>query len=381
MPGRSSRGAEPELPRLALVLWSAEVGGAETLMLALAQRLGRFGANAEVVILGRDGPLVDRLSASGLRYHLLGFARGRDALRQPRRWTHVVASKGPDGALVPECGFLGTALRLGGYDSSIVAIEHGTILDPDQTRARQALDLIMRASGAWANDAEVAVSEYVLTRMHRRPHARRLRRIYNGVDPDQLSPRESHRPQADPAVFVAGFVGRLIPRKGLDVLIRALAAARDHVSARLLVAGDGPDRVRISSLARCAGVGDEVEFLGMIADVQGFWDRCDIAVVPSTTWIESFCLAAVEAMACGKPVIASRRGALPEVVVDGVTGTLVPPGDAAALAGALVAYARQPSMRREHAVAARRRAVDCFHIDDCAKAYLELFASIERRPR
>lgn len=350
-------------------------------MVALAQRLGQMGARAELVIIGREGPLVDRLSASGLQYHVLGFARGRDAMRQPRRWAHVVASTGPDGALVTECGFLGAALRVGGYDRAIVATEHGAILDPDQTCAHQALDLIRRASGAWADDAEVAVSEYVLTRMRRRPHARRLHRIYNGVDPDQLSPREGQRRHGDSDVIVAGFVGRLIPRKGLDVLIRALAAARDHVSARLLVAGDGPDRARVSSLAWRAGIGEDVEFLGIIDDIQAFWDRCDIAIVPSTTWIESFCLAAVEAMACGKPVIATRRGALPEVVVDGVTGTLVSPGDHAALADAIVSYARLPSMRREHALAARRRAVECFHIDHCAKAYLELFASIDRRPR
>ncbi len=390
MPGRSSLDAEAELPRLALVLWSAQIGGAETVMLALAQRLRRLGSCAELVILGGDGPLVDRLSTAGLPYHLLGFARGREVLRHPRRFARAVASTGPDGVLLPECGFFGAALRMSGYDLPIVAkhgtigydrtsvAKHGTILPPGETRTRQAFHYISRASGAWGDLAEVAVSEHMLARMRQQPHARHLVRIYNGVDPNELAPRDEEREWTNGAGIVVGFVGRLIPGKGVDILIHALAAARDRVSARLLVAGDGPDRNRLSSLARRTGVGENVEFLGMIDNVGGFWDRCDVAIVPSDTWIESFCLAALEAMACGKPVVATRTGALPELVLDGVSGTLVSPGDIAALANAIVSYAQLPSMRREHAAAARRRAVERFHIDDCARAYLQLFASLGR---
>ena len=174
--------------RFALVLWSAEIGGAETLMLALAQRVQRFDADAEIVIVGRDGPLVDRLRATDTRYRTLGFGRGREVLRRPRRLAQAVADSGPDGALIVECGYLGACLRAGGYHAPIVAMEHGIILLPRDSLAGRTIDRISRAAGAWADDAEVAVSDLVLSRMRRQPHARRLRRIYNGIDPEAFAP-------------------------------------------------------------------------------------------------------------------------------------------------------------------------------------------------
>jgi glycosyltransferase involved in cell wall biosynthesis len=361
-------------PRLALVLWAAEIGGAETLTLALAEQFRRLGAHAEFVFIGGDGPLVDRLNAGGWRYRCLGHARGRDVLQHTRRYAGAVASCGPDGALIIHCGFLGTALRLGGYGGTIVAAEHGAILRPSKARRRRLLDRVSRTAAAWAADAEVAVSDFILERMLREPHAYRLWRIYNGIDPDAFPP--TGEPTAHIEDLVAGFVGRLIPGKGVDVLIRALGEAPVCRSTRLIVAGDGPERLRLEALARDVGIGNRAEFVGMVNDVQSFWSRCDIAVVPSSELAESFSMVAVEAMACGKPVVATGAGALPEVVLDGVTGILVPPGSSDALARAVASYAESADLRRQHGTAARRRCVELFHIADCARAYLKLFDNI-----
>ena len=108
-----------------------------------------------------------------------------------------------------------------------------------------------------------------------------------------------------------------------------------------------------------------------------FWQGCDIAAIPSQAQ-ESFSMVTLEAMSCGKAIVASRAGAIPELVLDGQTGTLVAPGDAAALAHALVRYAEQPRLRGAHGLAARARAVERFHIEDCARAYLELFDELAR---
>jgi glycosyltransferase involved in cell wall biosynthesis len=367
--------------RLALAVWSAQIGGAETMMLALAKRMRELGAVAEVVILGGEGPLVDRLSDQGLPYRLVGLSRGRDILRRPRHCARVMTAAGPDGALLPECGFLGAALRVGGYNHPIVAVEHGIVLFPASGIARRILDMANRASGAWADDAEVAVSEHVLSRMRGGPHARRLKRIYNGVDPDQFAPRHDVAGRvADPSL-VAGFAGRLIRGKGLDILVHALAAARNLVSVRLLVAGDGPDRDELASLVSRVGIAQDVEFFGMVRDMDRFWQSCDIAIVPSDTWIESFCMSALEAMSCGKPVIATCNGALPELVSHGESGMLVPPGDVTALARAIVSYTKRPSMRHKHAAAARSRAVERFSVDQCARAYLALFNIASRNSK
>ena len=113
--------------------------------------------------------------------------------------------------------------------------------------------------------------------------------------PEEFAPRNGQHGRTETTELTVGFAGRLAPGKGLDVLIRAIAAAREHVSLRLRVAGDGPERARAESLAAAVGVADAIDFLGMVDDVAAFWHRCDLAIVPDT-WVESFCIAAVEAM-------------------------------------------------------------------------------------
>jgi glycosyltransferase involved in cell wall biosynthesis len=373
--------AEGVPPRLALVTWEAEVGGAETLILALAQRLGQLGAQAELVVVGGAGRLLERVGASGVRYRTVGLNRGRDVLRHPRRLAGIVAAGGPDGALLPECGYLGACLRMGGYRGTIVGVEHGIVLFPRDTRLGRVLDGLTRAAGAWADDAQVGVSDLVLERMRAQPHSARLRRIYNGIDPEAFAPAPARPAARKTDHLVLGFAGRLIAGKGLDVLIPAIARARQGIEVKLLVAGDGPERPALNALAGDLVPPGVVQFLGMIDDIQGFWQRCDVAVVPSSSFIESFCLAAVEAAACGKPLIATRNGALPEVVRDGSTGILVAPGDIEATARAIVAYAREPSLVDRHAAAARPWAIQRFSLDDCARAYLDLFTEIDRSHR
>ena len=122
-----------------------------------------------------------------------------------------------------------------------------------------------------------------------------------------------------------GCMGRLVRGKGFE---DALVAAKEVLSkgARLRIAGDGPERRSLERLAAELGVARDVEFPGWVDDAHGFWASCDVAVVPSREWIESFGLSAVEAMASGRPVIATRNGGLPEVVAHDVTGLLVDPG-------------------------------------------------------
>jgi glycosyltransferase involved in cell wall biosynthesis len=338
--------------------------------------MARLGASATVVFVRQPWPLAERLAASELQFTSVGLGRGRDVLRHPRRYAAAVTAAGPDGALLVECGFMGACLRAGGYRGPIVAVEHGTLLGPERlSKARRLFWKADRAIGAWADDAEVAVSDYMLERLQGHPHAKRVQRIYNGVDPETYTPAGNGRGHVGNDVVI-GFAGRLIPGKGADQLIRAAVQASQRVPIRLLLAGEGPERAALASLAHSLGAASEIDFRGAVNDMPSFWQECDIAVVPSSTFVESFSMVALEAMACGRPVLASRIGALPELVVDGATGTLVTPGDVDALAAALVTYAEQPELRRQHGVAARARAVEQFHIDKCALAYIELFGEL-----
>ena len=114
-----------------------------------------------------------------------------------------------------------------------------------------------------------------------------------------------------------------------------------------------------------------------------FWRSVDVAVVPSNQWIESFGMVALEAMACARPVVATRNGALPSLIEDGHTGILVRPGAVDALAGALATYAADPALRDRHGRAGRRRCEEQYSIERTARLYLELVesSSLARRGR
>ena len=150
-----------------------------------------------------------------------------------------------------------------------------------------------------------------------------------------------------PAYSVVGYAGRLEPHKGVDVLLRAIAASP---RLRLRIAGSGPDSGRLHALTAGLHMGDRVEFLGTV-DQEGlpdFYRGLDVLAIPSLNtrgWIEQFGRVAVEAMACGTPVVASDSGALPDVV--GGAGLLVTPGDADALRRALERVAREPARAAE----------------------------------
>jgi glycosyltransferase involved in cell wall biosynthesis len=364
--------------RLALVLWNGDVGGAEVLTASLAEHMRRLGATVTIVFIGSPRPLAERLLRAEIQYRSLNLERGRNVLRHPRMYAREIARSGPDGALLVERGFQGATLRAGGYRGPIVAVEHGPLLFEGHVRSRlrRLLRGISRIAGAWAVDAEVAVSDFMLERMRHYAHARRSSRIYNGVDPEAYPAVLPARTGRSAGITV-GFAGRLVPGKGADHLIQACAQMGMPDRVRLLIAGDGPERPRLSSLVKTLGIEQRVEFLGVVSDVPALWRRCDIAAVPSDTFIESFSMVTLEAMACGKPIVACRNGAIPELIADGISGTLVTPGSVAELTRALVGYADRPDLRREHGAAARARAIERFHIDTCAQAYIDLFENLQ----
>ncbi len=180
-----------------------------------------------------------------------------------------------------------------------------------------------------------------------------------------------------PAYAVVGYAGRLEPHKGVDVLLEAVSA---DPRLRLRIAGGGPDAGRLHALVAGLHIGDRVEFLGSVAqaDLPEFYRELDVLAVPSLTtrgWIEQFGRVAVEAMACGTPVVASDSGALPDVV--GGAGLLVPPGDAAALRSALVKAALDPASADELRARGLERA-RAYDWDAIGDAYAELYRRAAR---
>ena len=163
-----------------------------------------------------------------------------------------------------------------------------------------------------------------------------------GLDPAVFAPDPARSAPAEGAPIVVGYAGRLAPHKGLAVLLDALDRQPRLV---LRMAGAGPDEGAMRERTVIEGLAGRVTFAGALEapELADFYRGLDVLAVPSLTtpgWVEQFGRVAVEAMACGIPVVASDSGALPDVV--GGAGRLVPPGDAAALGSALHAVGTDP---------------------------------------
>jgi glycosyltransferase involved in cell wall biosynthesis len=171
-----------------------------------------------------------------------------------------------------------------------------------------------------------------------------------GVDLRQFRPR----PREARSEVVVGAVARLSKEKGLHCLLEAFAVvAGRHPQARLMLAGEGPERQRLERLAARLGLGERVRFLGEVPheQVPEVLEQLDIFAMPST--YEGFGVAALEAEAMEVPVVASRIHGIPDVVLDGETGLLVPPRDRQALAAALERLAFDADLRRRLGQAGR----------------------------
>lgn len=210
------------------------------------------------------------------------------------------------------------------------------------------------------------VSNYVRDRACARFRRADTRTIYNGVDVFRFRPPEARKP-ASPIRILA--VANLIPEKGVEHLLRAVARLPAR-AAHTSIVGDGPEAVHLQRCAEDLGVAGRTAFLGLRDDVAELLRDTDVFVHPAT-WAEAFGLTIVEAMATGCAVIASRIGAIPELVEDGTSGLLVPPGDDVALANALTALLEDPAARARIGRAARQRAVEHFSLTDCVGRHLD----------
>ncbi len=210
---------------------------------------------------------------------------------------------------------------------------------------------------------------------------RKLRVVHYGLDapPEPWGPPGGPELPAETPVLVA--VCRLVPQKAVDIAIEALVRIREkHSAAHLVVLGEGPMRAELIDLAAARGVADAVSLPGRVGDV-AWWLRRAAVVVHPARW-EGFGLALLEAMLCERAVVASNVSSIPEIVVDGETGLLVPPDDSARLAEAVVSLLDDPVRTRALGEAGFRRAREEFSVarmaERTAAVYEESLSSSRR---
>jgi N-acetyl-alpha-D-glucosaminyl L-malate synthase BshA len=228
-----------------------------------------------------------------------------------------------------------------------------------------------------ASDAVTTPSAWLAAATHEKldvPRSFAIEVVPNFVDTERFSPGPQLERTAPnpPATLV--HVSNFRPLKRVEDVVRIFAQVRAARPARLRLVGDGPERPRVEAQLADLGLTAEVEFLGERIDLPGVLRDAALFLLPSET--ESFGLAALEAMACGLPVIASAVGGLPEVVVDGETGFLRPVGDVDAMAACALRLLQDEPLRRRMATAARRRTEARFRVEPAVDRYLTVYRRV-----
>ncbi|MBV8087739.1 MAG: glycosyltransferase family 4 protein [Chloroflexi bacterium] len=285
----------------------------------------------EAWFLGGEGPLAAELAEAGVCTRIIPWRGLRDVTGTSR----LTRAFGRGRWDVVHQHFGGPTLRLlakAAARAPLVNHVHGLSAESGW--------LPPSAAAGLAADYCVATSDYVATGLR----ARRVDVVHPAIEAPIQAP-----PRCPKGQLVIGSAGRLVPLKGFDVLIDAHTRLREHgIDPILEIAGDGPEYPRLGAAVR----------LGWQDDLGGVMGQWDVYAQPSRS--EAFGIACLEAMAHGLPVVASRVGGLPELVVDGETGWLVDPGDAHDLAEKLAWLSRDLTMQRRFGQAGRARAIEHF---------------------
>jgi glycosyltransferase involved in cell wall biosynthesis len=372
----------PQVQRMKVLhlLKAAGIAGAETHLLALLPALRAFGADPGVILM--EDP---RRPQSALRGRFEG--EGVPVQTLPIRW-HL------DPAVAPA---LGAILRRIPFDVLHAHLPHGEVYGELALRAFPQKTLVISRHNddrfrrwlplRWVFSPSlrragriIAISQAVRKFLEQveGAAAEKVVVIPYGLDAEAFGrsarPGALRREIGASSEPIVGFMGRLTRQKGVDVLLRAFAQVeRRHPAARLILAGDGPDRGALENLARSLGL-RRATFLGWRSDAADILAGADVLAMPSR-W-EGFGLVALEAMALGKPVVASRVSALPEIVVPEETGLLVTPGDPGALAEALLALLADRPRAERMGRAGKARALEEFPVERMAQRTAEVYHEV-----
>ena len=207
--------------------------------------------------------------------------------------------------------------------------------------------------------------------------------VHNFVNCDVYKPMDAGQPErranarldlAAPDEFLLMHLSNFRPVKRIADVVEIFARVARVLPARLALIGDGPDRSTAEWLAQKLGVSDRVAFLGKQDRVHELLPLADLMLMPSE--MESFGLAALEAMACETPAIATRVGGVPELIDDGINGLLFPVGDVDAMAVAAISILRDPERHQAMRKAARKTAQDRFCSTRILPRYVEFYESL-----
>ncbi|MBI1398196.1 MAG: TIGR03088 family PEP-CTERM/XrtA system glycosyltransferase [Betaproteobacteria bacterium] len=368
---------------MAHIIYRLAIGGLENGVVNLINRLPASRFRHVVISLTDVTEFRQRIARADVEVHAMHKPPGNSIRTQWQVW-RLLRRLRPDvvhtrNLAALECqaaaAFAGVKFR--------VHSEHGReFMDIHGTNSRHLF--IRRAMRPFVH-RYIALSEdleqYLLERVG--VSRTRLTRIYNGVDTARFGPREGEREPlpfeapTGPDDIVFGSVGRMEPVKDPVNLAKAFVIACDRNEAlgrrmRLVMVGDGSLRDEAIRIVREAGLSAQAWFPGSSNDVDRMLRALDVFVLPSLS--EGISNTILEAMATGRPVIATRAGGNPELVLDSETGWLVPTGDPASLAACMTRYAGDRALARRHGERGRARALEHFSLDRMVQEYGAVYA-------
>jgi len=358
------------------------VGGMKQCVLLLAQGMAERGHDVELAC-PVPSDIAEEAAALGVPVHPLALVDPVRPLRDVacvwslRRLIRagrydVVHAHGFKAALVAR-----PAALFGGCRNRIVTV-HNHILYRDISSAKKLVHRVLERSLAPLATRIIAVSDSIRDELlaEYRLDPGRVVTIHNGIDLSPfltLPPRAAAREALDlrEDALVIGTAGRFAEQKGLRYLLDAAPAVAESRDIVFVLGGDGPLRDDLVARAEATGLGDRIRFPGFVRDVPGLLAAIDVYVQPSLS--EGLSIALIEAMAAARPIVATTAGGSPEIVVDGVTGLLVPPAEPGSLAKALGRLLDDAELRDSMARAGRERALAEFERDSMVTRTLALY--------
>ncbi len=357
--------------RVAHLLSSYEVGGAENVVLALCRVVSKQDFSLCTVSLTGDGPMAQRFAEADIETHILHRSKKTPGLDIRLVW-HLARVLRREQVDILHCHntfpkLYGALAALASGTRAVVVTQHAV----DYDGRNQKWDLTSFVNPLVSQF--LTVSEHVLSVSceTRRVVRERSSVLYNGIDTSRFAPRKQKTSKLPVKI---GCVGRLSKEKRHDILLEALSQIQTSRRPGLVLVGDGPTRQSLENQIQDSDLAKDVRLLGTCHNVPSILKDFDIFVLASDT--EGLPVALLEAMATGLPVIATRVGGVPELVEDGVNGFLVPPGDPGELASAIEKLVCDAELRQRMGAAGRQKAVRQFSIQTAARKHEELYRAL-----
>jgi glycosyltransferase involved in cell wall biosynthesis len=350
--------------RVAHVLIGGEVAGGQVVALQLARAASAAGHEASFVSPS-DGPFLELVRREEFGADVIPVGGALDVTAIARLRSRL---RGIDVVPTHAHFTINVAARIAGRLAGARVLAHMHIENAFRSGPTRQAQIALDNATARLCFAIVAVSDATRAALLRQGYpAGRVVTVHNGIEPAE--PADPVRLTEGPTVLA---VARLAEVKGQRVL---LAALTELDADAVLVGGDlerdGGYEAELRAEAGRSGVSERVVFAGQRDDVPGLIAGCDVLCLPSS--VEGLPLVVLEAMAQSRPVVATAVGGTPELVLDGETGLLVPPGDAGALARALGTVLRDPELARRLGEAGRRRVLASFSLSAMTDRVLGLY--------